>query len=49
MRSAWEIGLSRGKTIASCHEESFPVEAVDFIRSNHIPGPLFNNFDWGRI
>jgi hypothetical protein len=25
----------------------FPVNAVNFVRQNHVPGPLFNNFDWG--
>ncbi len=47
MRFAWEIGLSQGKTFASCHAESYPVGAVEYIHDNHIQGPLFNNFDWG--
>jgi hypothetical protein len=25
----------------------FPVSAVNFVRQDRIPGPLFNNFDWG--
>lgn len=25
----------------------FPVEAVNFVHQNRIPGPLYNNFDWG--
>jgi hypothetical protein len=25
----------------------FPVNAVNFVRQNHLPGPLFNDFDWG--
>jgi hypothetical protein len=28
-------------------EKRFPVKAVDFIIENRLPGPLFNNFDWG--
>jgi hypothetical protein len=47
MRFAWEIGLSQGKTFASCHAESYPVAAVEYIHEHHTPGPLFNNFDWG--
>lgn len=47
MRGVWEMSLSQGKTIASCNAESYPVEAVEFVRENHIPGPLYNNFDWG--
>ena len=26
---------------------TFPVQAVNFIHRNRIPGPLYNNFDWG--
>jgi len=25
----------------------FPVDAVNFVRQNQLPGPLYNNFDWG--
>jgi hypothetical protein len=24
-----------------------PTAAVDFIIANHVPGPIFNNYDWG--
>ena len=34
-------GLDR--TISS----RFPVNAVNFIHQNHLPGPLYNTFDWG--
>ena len=27
--------------------QQFPAKAVDFIIGNRLPGPLFNNFDWG--
>ena len=47
MRFAWTIGLSQGKTFTSCHAESYPVGAAAYIHDNHVPGPLFNNFDWG--
>lgn len=26
---------------------SYPVAAADYIRENHLPQPLFNNYDWG--
>jgi len=26
---------------------SYPVDAVNFLRRNPAPGPLYNNFDWG--
>jgi len=25
----------------------FPVNAANFVRQNRVPGPLYNNFDWG--
>ncbi len=28
-------------------DETFPVRACDFIRSNRLPPPLFNAYDWG--
>lgn len=28
-------------------EEYLPVEAVRFIRANHLPGPMFNSYNWG--
>jgi hypothetical protein len=45
--AAWEFGLSRGKTIATTHQETYPVEATEFVKEHRPPGPLFNNFDWG--
>ena len=36
-----ERGLDRAIT------GRFPVNAANFVLQNHIPGPLFNNFDWG--
>ncbi len=44
---AWQLVLSKGKTIAMVHEETYPVKAVEFIREQRLPGPLFNTFDWG--
>lgn len=26
---------------------NFPVDAVNFVRKNPLPGPLYNSFDWG--
>ena len=28
-------------------EKYLPVEAVRFIRANHLPGPMFNSYNWG--
>jgi hypothetical protein len=44
---AWIAGLSRGKTAQKCHAEMFPVEAAEFVSRERLPGPLFNDFDWG--
>jgi len=44
------IGHSRGideKNLKSVVEEKFPVQAVNYIKSNRLPGPLFNHYDWG--
>jgi hypothetical protein len=27
--------------------ESFPVRAVDYVNAHQLPGPLFNDYDWG--
>jgi hypothetical protein len=47
MRAAWETFLSDGKTIATCHAETYPVAAVEFVKREKLAGPLFNNFNWG--
>jgi len=44
---AWEAGLSQGKTVSISHVETYPVRAVEVIRERNLPGPMFNNFDWG--
>ena len=28
-------------------EEKLPLQAAEFIRSNHLPEPIFNTYDWG--
>ncbi len=28
---------------------SLPVRACDYIRENHLPGPLFNAYEWGSF
>lgn len=45
--AAWELGLLKGKTLAGEHEEAYPVKAAEFVRAQRLPGPLFNDFDWG--
>jgi hypothetical protein len=45
--AAWELGLSKGKTVAAEHRETYPVEAAEVVRQRRLPGPLLNNFDWG--
>ena len=27
--------------------QGYPVAAADYIRENHLPQPLFNNYEWG--
>ncbi len=31
----------------AAQEEYLPVEAVQFIRANNLPGPMFNSYNWG--
>lgn len=47
MRAVWEFGLAQGKTVETCHRESFPVSAIEYVKRERPPGPLFNHFDWG--
>ncbi|MCE9534531.1 MAG: hypothetical protein K8T89_25925 [Planctomycetes bacterium] len=51
MRGVWELvqstGMMRRDSFAIAHDEAFPVGAVDFVKANRPPGPLYNNFDWG--
>ncbi len=44
--------LSVARQISEPHLEAvvaqnFPVEAVKFVKANQLPGPLYNDFDWG--
>jgi hypothetical protein len=44
------IAQSRGiaeTKLETVVREKFPVAAVDYIKNNRLPGPLFNHFDWG--
>jgi hypothetical protein len=34
-------------SLAKAVESHFPAQAVKFIRSNQLPGPLYNSLDWG--
>jgi len=48
--STFLIGNYRGITnqqLERVVEQQFPVKAVEFIIHHQLPGPLFNNFDWG--
>lgn len=43
---------SVGRQISEEHlqavvETRFPVKAVNYVRANQFPGPLFNDYDWG--
>lgn len=35
------------RTLDSTISETFPVDAANFLRQNPLPGPLYNNLDWG--
>jgi hypothetical protein len=44
--------MSRYREIDGSHlqkfvERRFPVGAVNFVKQNRFPGPLYNHFDWG--
>ncbi len=44
------VGFSfpRDSKLESCLDiKKFPVEAVTFIKENHLPGKMFNSFNWG--
>ncbi len=48
--STFLIGNYRGITnqrLEQVVEQQFPVKAANFIIEHRLPGPLFNNFDWG--
>jgi hypothetical protein len=34
-------------SLAATVESRFPVKAVEFIKSKHLQGPIFNSLDWG--
>ncbi len=35
------------RTLEGTVSEIFPVDAANFLRQNPLPGPLYNNLDWG--
>jgi hypothetical protein len=46
----YSIGHNRGiyeKNLQSVVQEKFPVQAVNYIKNNRLPGPLFSHYDWG--
>ena len=38
---------SSRQTLLSDVGKTLPVAACDYIRQNHLPGPLFNDYEWG--
>ncbi len=44
--SAVDNGVSNRALFQTVHD-SYPVEAVKFIQQHHLPGPIYNNFNWG--
>ena len=38
---------SNSATLFNVTANSLPVRACDFIRSNHLPGPVYNRLEWG--
>lgn len=44
------VGIARQISAASLQgivEQKFPVRAVNYVNANQLPGPLFNDYDWG--
>lgn len=39
--------IPSGPVLLESTEKVLPVRACDFIRTNHLPGPLFNQLEWG--
>jgi hypothetical protein len=44
--SAVDNGFSNRALFQTVHD-SYPVEAIKFIQEHHLPGPIYNNFNWG--
>jgi len=46
------LGIGTLRQITETHLQAvvksvYPVEAVDYVRRHRLPGPLFNDYDWG--
>jgi hypothetical protein len=41
--------LPHSEELMSVVNQSFPARACDFIRDNHLPQPLFNEYSWGSF
>ena len=43
------VNIARQFSVANLSfvEQKFPVRAVNFVNVNQLPGPLFNDYDWG--
>jgi len=44
--SAVDNGFSDRALFQTVHD-SYPVEAIKFIQDHHLPGPIYNNYNWG--
>ena len=44
--SAVDNGFSNRALFQTVHD-SYPVEAIKFIQEHHLPGPIYNNYNWG--
>ncbi len=47
---AFSIGVNIGLTpqnLVAGIDTFYPIRATEFIRDQHLPGPMYNNFDWG--
>ena len=44
--SAVDNGFGNRAVFQMVHD-SYPVDAVKFIQEHHLPGPIYNNFNWG--
>lgn len=43
------FGMPSQKALMLRVGQSFPMKACDFIRENHLPQPIFNEYSWGSF
>jgi hypothetical protein len=46
-RLVWHAGPGVGRTPSAVNAAEYPAGAVEFLRSQRPPGPLYNHFNWG--